>query len=214
MRISKLSERACLPVGTVKFYLRSGLLHPGQATSATQALYDESHLDRLRMIRALFEVGGLALADIQRVLDAIDLPTESVDVSLALVDEALTGAPPEQGGVDVTAARNLLLELGWHVDVASPHLVPLARALSALADVGVVADRERLKSYAEAAAHVARHDVTAMEKVPENDRPRTLAASQVLFEPVFSSLRRLAREHQALATRSRIPSPRISVPNA
>src|SRR3546814_16121295 len=48
MRISKLSERACLPVGTVKFYLRSGLLHPGLATSATPARSDPSHLDRLR----------------------------------------------------------------------------------------------------------------------------------------------------------------------
>ena len=34
MRISKLSELAGLPVGTVKFYLRTGLLHPGRATSA------------------------------------------------------------------------------------------------------------------------------------------------------------------------------------
>ena len=41
MRISTLAVAADLPVATVKYYLREGLLHPGVATSATQATYDD-----------------------------------------------------------------------------------------------------------------------------------------------------------------------------
>ena len=40
MRISALSEATGVPVPTLKFYLREGLLHPGEATSRTRAEYD------------------------------------------------------------------------------------------------------------------------------------------------------------------------------
>ena len=43
MRISALASTTGLSVATVKFYLREGLLHPGVATSATQASYDDTH---------------------------------------------------------------------------------------------------------------------------------------------------------------------------
>ena len=61
MRISALAAAAGLPVATVKFYLREGLLHPGVATSATQANYDDSHVRRLRLIRALTGPVGLSV---------------------------------------------------------------------------------------------------------------------------------------------------------
>ena len=49
MRISALATAADLPLATVKYYLREGLLHPGAATSATQASYDDTmHLHPLR----------------------------------------------------------------------------------------------------------------------------------------------------------------------
>ena len=61
MRISALAAEAGLPVATVKFYLREGLLHPGTATSATQAAYDAGHLQRLRLVRALLGPVGLSV---------------------------------------------------------------------------------------------------------------------------------------------------------
>ena len=51
--------------------------------SATQAQYNDSHVDRLRLIRALLEVGHQPLADIQRVVDAIDLPTQDPAANVA-----------------------------------------------------------------------------------------------------------------------------------
>ena len=51
MRISELASRSGVPPATVKYYLREGLLHPGRALSRTQADYDASHVDRVRLVR-------------------------------------------------------------------------------------------------------------------------------------------------------------------
>ena len=212
MRISQLSERAGLPVGTVKFYLRSGLLPHGRATSATQAEYDETHLERLRLIRALLEVGGLSHAEIQRILDAISLPTDSVEDSLKLVRDACATQFEQDADVDVTEARALVESLGWAVPADSPHLPGLARALTAARSVGLKMTPERLRVYAEAASHVARSDV---QTVADSDRPLTeAAAGQVLFGAILSSLRQLAVENHVVRRKSGIPSPRVSIPGA
>ena len=71
MRISQLSGESGVPVATIKFYLREHLLHDGLLTSATQARYDESHLTRLRLIKALMGPGGLTVAATRRVLQAM-----------------------------------------------------------------------------------------------------------------------------------------------
>ena len=62
MRISELSERSGIPVASIKFYIREGMLPRGAATSATRAEYGDEHLARLRVIQALSDVRALPLA--------------------------------------------------------------------------------------------------------------------------------------------------------
>ena len=214
MRISKLSELAGLPVGTVKFYLRTGLLHPGRATSATQAQYNDTHVDRLRLIRALLEVGHLPLADIQRVVDAIDLPTEDPATNVALVQRAVSPQLEDDAEVDLTRARELVDELGWSIAPDSPHLPHLARALAALDSVEQPAGRERLRVYAESASHAARNDVDLITDTPDADKPVVAAVSSAIYETVFTALHRLAVENQTARRKSPIPGPRVSIPQA
>lgn len=210
MRISKLSARAGLPVGTVKFYLRTGLLHSGVATSATQALYDDSHLNRLKLVRALLEVGGLSLAGIRRVLDAVELHDEDPAEGMVRVQEALSGAEPSPATVpvDVDTARALVEDLGWHVRADSPHLPMLARALNALESVGLGRSIERFSHYASAASELARQDQELLERTPVEDRALTLATSTVLYDAVLVALRRLAGEGHARP--GTVPEPRMA----
>lgn len=70
LRIAALSKRAQVSIPTIKFYLRSGLLHSGKRTGQNQMLYDESHVRRLRAIRVLIDYGGLSVATIAEVLSA------------------------------------------------------------------------------------------------------------------------------------------------
>lgn len=212
MRISQLSQRAGLPVGTVKFYLRTGLLHHGRATSATQAIYDESHLDRLRLIRALLEVGRLSHAEIQRVLDAIDLDQGSTQ--LEQVSDAVAVRAPGDEKADLDEARALVDQVGWWIAEDSPHLPQLARTLAAVSGLGIAPNPERFKVYAEAASHVARSDVATIEAAPEADRARVAASTAVLYDALLGSLHRLAVENQVARAQQRVPSPRLSVPSA
>ena len=214
MRISKLSELAGLPVGTVKFYLRTGLLHPGRATSATQAQYNDSHVDRLRLIRALLEVGHLSLADIQRVVDAIDLPTQDPATNVAMVQQAVSPPLDDDLDLDLTRARELVEELGWSIAADSPHLPHLARALKALDTVEQPPSRERLRVYAESASHVARNDVDLLTDTPDPAKPVVAAVSSAIYETVFAALHRLAVENQTARRKGRVPGPRVSIPHA
>ena len=90
--MSELARRSDLPVPTIKYYLREGLLHHGEAVGATRAQYDESHVRRLRLIRALTEVAGMRLDDVRRVLDAID--DESLSWHEAIGSAHARLAPP------------------------------------------------------------------------------------------------------------------------
>jgi DNA-binding transcriptional MerR regulator len=72
MWMAELAERSGLPVATIKYYLREGLLPPGKNTSATRASYGETHLRRLRLVRALTDVAGMRLDAVRAVLRAVD----------------------------------------------------------------------------------------------------------------------------------------------
>ncbi len=216
MRISQLSQAADLPVGTVKFYLRTGLLHPGRATSATQAIYDDSHVARLRLVRALLEVGKLSHAEIQRILAALEAPQSSALQTLETMSLAST-TPTEidASRVDLTQAVALVNELGWSIGEDSPHLDALARALCALDSIGAAPSAERLRVYAEAASHVARNDVTTVAEADEESRALVAAAGTALHDAFFTALRRLAIENQISRQRTRVPGQRAAtIPTA
>ena len=70
VRISELAEASGVSLPTLKYYLREGLLMPGTATSRTRAEYGEAHLERLRLVRALVESGGLGIAGVRDVVRA------------------------------------------------------------------------------------------------------------------------------------------------
>jgi DNA-binding transcriptional MerR regulator len=91
MRISELASNTEIPVATIKFYLRENLLHEGVRTAATQAQYDQSHVARLRLIRALLGPGGLSIAAARQVIRAIEEPPESVHELLGVAASAVAG---------------------------------------------------------------------------------------------------------------------------
>src|SRR5687767_10647441 len=133
MWISELARRSDLPVPTIKYYLREGLLHHGEAVGATRAQYDESHVRRLRLIRALTEVAGMRLDDVRRVLVAID--DESLTWHEAIGSAHARLAPPvPASGSDAERPRvdALLARHDWELDERSRHRDALAAALASL----------------------------------------------------------------------------------
>lgn len=192
MRISELARRGGVPVATVKYYLREGLVGSGEATSATQARYDEAHVERLALVRALLGPGGLSVARAREVLAAVDDPTISVHDALGAACAATSEPAPEE--TNVAAALAHVGRWGWGVSEDSPVLRDLARALAAAQEVDLDIDEHHLDVYAEAAAQVGRADVAAVPTSSQADAVRFVVLGTVLMDPVLLALRRLAQE--------------------
>lgn len=211
MLMAELSRRSGVPVATIKYYLREGLLPAGQATSATRAAYGEAHLRRLRLIRALLEVGEVPLAGIGRILAAVDDESASLHEVLGAVQYALGPhlAPPAGQDPDWQAAAGevdrLLGDLGWSVAPDAPARALLTGAVAALRRTGSAPAGAGLRRYAQAMRALAGREVASLDAAvqPEpggQDPPSRAGYGEsavvgiVLYERVIIALRRLAQE--------------------
>ena len=92
MRIGELATVTGTPVATLKYYLREGLLHGGAATAVNQASYDDTHVQRVRLVRALLHMGHLSIADAQRVIAAVEDDRVDTHTMFGVAQDALVPA--------------------------------------------------------------------------------------------------------------------------
>ncbi|MEU9719826.1 MerR family transcriptional regulator [Streptomyces sp. NPDC047976] len=207
MKISELSRLTGVPVASIKYFRRQGLLPAGRATAATLAEYGEEHAERLRLIKALTTLGGLSIAATREVLGAVD-QAHSTEGALGAISYALPvpvasqgpGGDEEQTDADEAAAAEvaeLLTTLEWRAPGASPHVKGLTAALKELRRLDAQYAPGELAAYARLAESVARLD---LERASCLDDPVALAERAVIVfaicAPVFELLRRLAQEDQ------------------
>jgi DNA-binding transcriptional MerR regulator len=196
VRISELARRSGVPVATIKYYLREGLLPGGELTSATQATYADEHVARLRLIRALTVSGGLSVAVTKSVLEAIDAPGPDPLEVLGQTHDLLAGPP---GPVDTTPAVRLLDELGWSCDEDfRGSTVALAQALAAVTEGGFEVPDGLLERYGRAMADVAEAEIANIPTESVAAAVRYVVLGTVLMEPVLLALRRLAESDAAV----------------
>lgn len=193
MRIAELSRRSGVPVGTVKYYLREGLLPAGEPTSATQAQYGEDHVSRLALIRALVGTGGLSIATTREVLAAVDDPELSAHDMIGAAHSALP-LMGEDERPDLSVALGHLRRWGWQVHEDSPPVSGLAQALVALQAAGFDTPDTMLDRYARAAHEIGEQDVADVPTGAPVDAVRYVVIGTLLMEPVLLALRRLAQE--------------------
>lgn len=201
MRISGLAERTGVPVHTLKFYLRERVLHPGVAVSRTLAEYDETHVERVRLVRALVEHGGVPIDGVRRMVAALDSPPPSRHELLGAAHAAIP-APTPSGRVDPELV-DLLEELGWCPWSEAPALLALTDAVGAARAAGIPLTTDTLRRYAAGMRVVAEADVDlALGARDAAEAMHTVVVGTVLVDPVLLALRRLAQE-AASADRAR-----------
>ncbi|MEV8532188.1 MerR family transcriptional regulator [Streptomyces sp. NPDC051211] len=206
MRIGELSRRTGVPVPTIKYYVREGLLPPGELTSPNQASYGEAHERRLRLVRALLEVGGLSVAAIGEVLAAIDDKERPVHKVLGAAAHRLVPEYGDGGGEDSAGAvdaekvlarervERLIEARGWRIAPGSKAVEALVSALASLARVGHGGFVDLLDDYAAAAERVARADLDyTARRVAREDLVEAVVVGTVLGDAVFAALRRMAQ---------------------
>jgi len=199
MKISELSERSGVPVATVKFYIREGMLPRGEAVSATRAEYGDEHLARLRVIAALADVRGLPLARVRDILELIDAPSGDPVETLGRAVGALPPYVTVQRD-DYPLARAAIAELGLTYDPDFTAVAQLDEALRALEEAGLDATPAVLRRYGDAMRQVATDELAPMAGMRLDEAVTYAVLGTALYEPVMLALRRLAH-HQLLVVR-------------
>jgi DNA-binding transcriptional MerR regulator len=200
MLISELSARTGVPVATLKFYLREGLLMPGTALSVTRSDYDEEHVRRVGVTRALTDVVGLSVQQAREVFRLFGAPRSELFESLgrAMGELPPTGAPVAD---DYPRARGVLARLGWMYDPRYAPVAQLEQALAAAETAGLPLTDARLDVYAPAIRSIAEYDVAQVPDDPERAIEYSVLGT-ALYEPVLVALRRLAHQDVAASRMS------------
>jgi len=193
VRISQLSSETAVPVATIKYYLREGLLHEGQLTSATQAAYNDSHVRRLRLIRALVAGAGLSIAAARDLLVGVDAPPESGHDLLGIAHHAL--APPATSPIDTAGVDDLMAEWGWDArGVDNEGKAAVAEALEGVRSANFDFPEGILGVYASAMHTVASAEIAGVPTESAESAVRYVVLGTVLVEPLLLALRRLAQQ--------------------
>jgi DNA-binding transcriptional MerR regulator len=196
MKISELSRRSGIPLPTIKFYIREGLLPAGERTAMTQAVYGEEHVERLSLIRALKDEAGLSLATITNMLRAAD--ASSNDFVGAAIDaiERPVGPPIDESSEEFRSAFTAMLAIASEMDAsaATGAVRDGARALVRIRRAFGVDPTPVIGLYADVARRIAEIEIPD-DWSPQQERMATLryaVLGTVMFEPVILALRRMA----------------------
>jgi DNA-binding transcriptional MerR regulator len=199
MRIAELSRQTGVPVPTIKYYLREGLLPPGELSSPNQARYDESHVRRLRLIRALLDVGRLPIAAIRDLL--ADLDRYDADPHRMLGQALRATEPVKEQVADATLAGaeaevdELIKRRGWRVSLQAPARHSVARAIVALRQLDADGFPARLDEYAAAVEQIAAADLESIRHLTDRDAiVHRAVISTIIGDTLLAGLRRLAQE--------------------
>jgi DNA-binding transcriptional MerR regulator len=203
VRIAELSKSGGTSIPSIKFYLREGLLPTGTATGKNQAEYAEAHVRRLRLIRALIDVGGLTVAAARDVLSAVDT-TDLPDFFLMGVAHHALDRPARRDPDSPAwqAARQQVMDLvrerGWQVEDESPNFDRAADAVAAMRELDQEDLLACLPTYAEVAERVAGQEVDLVIARGEPARMvEGVVTGTILGEALLNAMRRLAQQDAA-----------------
>ncbi|MEV4267095.1 MerR family transcriptional regulator [Kribbella sp. NPDC049584] len=200
MRIGELSKATDVPVPTIKYYLREGLLPAGELTSPNQASYGEAHVRRLRLIRALIELAEVPVAQVKEILGSLDSDTEPLHEQIGRAHRALTPtrrltATDEARSVATAQVTDLITTRGWKVDPDAPALATLIDTIAAMHTLGQPTLAAHLDAYADAVERFTALEIEAVTANPTRDQlAESVVIGTILGETLISSLRLLAQE--------------------
>lgn len=177
-----------MSVASIKYYVREGLLPAG-----TQGAYGDEHVQRLRLIRALVDVGGLPIARIRATLAAIDDDAQPLHHAFGAVMHGIDSVPDVEP--DVTEVHDWLRGRGWNIEDGAPAPYRLAELLETLRRFGFDVSLSSLDPIADSAYATAELEVGyARAKPTRTAAVESMLIGTVVFERVYAEIRRLALE--------------------
>ena len=202
--MSELSERTGVPVPTIKYYLREGLLPEGEKRTPRLTDYDEQHVRRLELLRILRDVGDVSVEGLRRLVAATETQGTVHDLFAEAADALAPTPPPPSSERARAEAREIadaiIGQAGWdRVREDSVDRDNLAATLELVACFDThPRDPAEIAPYVTLADQLARHEIANLDD--RKDRVGLLEemiVGQVVFATVLTTLRRLAEEHHS-----------------
>jgi AcrR family transcriptional regulator len=208
LSIADVVQRTGVPAATVHHYRRRGLLPAPQRVAPNRFLYDERHVQALRLIRALRERRGLGLTEIRRILPEL-LGLGGQDAFSPAMWDAAVGLQRQTARTKDAGAR--LLDAGRRAFVrhgfAEVRVDDVCHAAKVAKGSFYRYFRSKEELYLAACMATADDVVTEFERAAGNRRLRDDEATEILarvLHPVLSLfLDLLARAFQRHAGHAR-----------
>lgn len=216
--LSALSRDTGISVATIKFYLREGLLPPGEKIGPRQAIYGEEHRRRLRLIRVLVDIRGLSLKETRALIRAIDSCGDNPHLALGLAIGALempaeddtSDADSLRSAIsahsrahaddpDLAAADELFDAVGWQIHRGSANARTLGAVMTSLRRMHPDIDPvDMLRPYAESMRPIVAAEMDSDADI-DSDLRRIERAVVVtmLVDAALTPLRHLAQEDES-----------------
>lgn len=226
MLLSELAKATGTTPASIKYYLREGLLPPGERITATRADYGPRHIDRLHLIRTLRETCGTPIPHIaaltaildddrRTLLDAMELaqllalgfdPETACTPGAKGAEQRSDGTPPEPPDDSVAtivddvhaAVGRVIEERGWPAHDATVRGFLENLLVGMTRDAGPPLDAT-LHFYARIADEVAAYDLGSIDR--GHDTPDQVVAALVVGTARYSALlvRMVAMAHASRA---------------
>lgn len=200
MQLSELSERSGVTPASIKYYLREGLLPPGEAVHATRAEYSARHLERLELIQALRQIVGLNIGQIRGLVNKADDGAPRLDL-LAAVQRVvldLGNYTASIGGKAAEATGAVVRLRGWP-DFPSDARNALTAHLELMASLNVPVSGTVMETYSKAMDDVAGLDIAATTAPESTDRLiLTAAVGMHMHSQLLLKLLALAQASHAI----------------
>ena len=200
MQLHELSQRSGVTPASIKYYLREGLLPPGEAVHATRAEYSASHLERLELIQALRRIVGLNIGQIRGLVKMADDGVPRLDL-LAAVQRVvldLGNYTTVIGGEAAEATAAVVRLRGWP-DSPSDARNALTAHLELMAGLKIPVSATVLEAYSKAMDDVAGLDIAATTAPESTDRLiLTAAVGMHMHSQLLLKLLALAQASHAI----------------
>ncbi|MET8003241.1 MerR family transcriptional regulator [Nonomuraea glycinis] len=203
--MADLSAGTGVPVPTIKYYLREGLLSPGRPLGRNQAEHGSAHVKRLKLVRALADYGGLSISAIRELVDHMEDPGTAKTELLSVAQKTVTPHDDERSGEHVRQAERLVADLlarrGW--DDAAGHQAArtMVGVLASLLELGLDDILRALDDYADAAETAAGVDLRVLGDVTDRERAvEVVVIGTLLGDTLLAAMRRLAQAHLSVET--------------
>lgn len=211
MRMAELSKESGVAIATIKYYLRESLLPPGERTSPNQAHYTSEHVRRLKLIRALLDVGGLSVNQVREVLSAVDSPEMGLHRVLGVAQATVTTVPAAAGEEATewarTAVSGLITERGWDVPEDSASARALVAVLATLREIDGIEGIGQLAERAEVMERIAELDLDSISARQSIEAMvERVVVGNVLGDAVLSALRRMAQQNASAHRFREVPT--------